>query len=54
MANLWYYDEITDEWTKLEGKSNAVKVILCATNPDGDVEPLHCDADGKLITTTGA
>ena len=54
MANFWYYDEITDKWTELEGKSNAIKVILCGINPDGDVEQLQCDENGYLITTTGA
>ena len=31
-----------------------IVVILCGTRGDGTVTPLKCDANGQLLTTTGA
>lgn len=45
---------LTDELGNTLGGTDAVKVVLCGTQSDATVTPLLCDADGKLITSTGA
>lgn len=36
------------------GGITGLKVVLCGTQSDGTITPLLCDADGQLVTTTGA
>lgn len=31
-----------------------LNVVLCATQADGTVTPLKCDASGQLLTVTGS